>query len=423
MAELTQQTSTANRIFGKEAGSKNGESERLRGSAGVSPLCPHCGSNKLWRDGLRYSLFGDRIQRWFCRNCGLRFSDPVDVEEAWSTFERVDRVDTKPKKATDDIVTNCQICVMETKNLAAEQKEIEVPRRDELETTKGKIVEHAFWMQKEGYAEATITRRIRLLKTLANKGANLLDPESLKKTIAKQQKWSTKTKEIAVETYACFLKMQGKTWDPPRYKACRKLPFIPTENELNSLIAGCNRKTSVFLQLLKETGMRCGEAFMLKWTDFNFENKTVNITPEKGSEPRQLKISTQLIAMLNSLPKEETGPFNYSNRHFARTFREQRRKITCKLKNDRIRRITFHTLRHWKATMEYAKTKDILHVMKMLGHKNIQNTLLYTQLISFENDDFHSATAKTVQEIQKLVEAGFEYVCESDEVKIFRKRK
>jgi hypothetical protein len=73
--------------------------------------------------------------------------------------------------------------------------------------------------------------------------------------------------------------------------------------------------------------------------------------------------------------------------------------------------------------MEYAKTKDTLHVMKMLGHKNIQNTLLYTQLISFENDDFHSATAKTVQEIQKLVEAGFEYVCESDEVKIFRKRK
>jgi len=124
MAELTQQTSAANRIFGIEASSKNSESERLRRSAGVSPLCPHCGSNKLWRDGLRYSMFGDNIQRWLCRNCGLRFSDPVDVQRAWSTFERVERVDTKPKKATDDIVTNLQICVMETKNLAAEQKEI-----------------------------------------------------------------------------------------------------------------------------------------------------------------------------------------------------------------------------------------------------------------------------------------------------------
>jgi hypothetical protein len=59
----------------------------------------------------------------------------------------------------------------------------------------------------------------------------------------------------------------------------------------------------------------------------------------------------------------------------------------------------------------------------MLGHKNIQNTLLYTQLISFENEDYHSATAKTVQEAQKLIEAGFEYVCEFDGVKLFRKRK
>jgi hypothetical protein len=94
-----------------------------------------------------------------------------------------------------------------------------------------------------------------------------------------------------------------------------------------------------------------------------------------------------------------------------------------KLKNDRILKIHFHTLRHWKATMEYAKTKDILHVMKMLGHRNIQNTLLYTQLISFESDQFHSATAKTILDAQKLIEAGFEYVCEFNETKIFKKRK
>jgi len=40
-----------------------------------------------------------------------------------------------------------------------------------------------------------------------------------------------------------------------------------------------------------------------------------------------------------------------------------------------------------------------------------------------ESDQFHSATAKTVEDAQKLIEAGFEYVCEFDEVKIFKKRK
>jgi len=61
--------------------------------------------------------------------------------------------------------------------------------------------------------------------------------------------------------------------------------------------------------------------------------------------------------------------------------------------------------------------------MKILGHKNFQNTLLCTQLITFENDIFHSATAKTVEGAQKLVEAGFEYVCDFNDTKLFRKRK
>jgi len=341
--------------------------------------------------------------------------------QAWSKLKHVETVYTKSLKSRVDKDITCQICVKETKNLEAEQKTTQVPRRNE--ENKGKIVEHAFWMQKEGYAEATITRRIRLLKTMLNKGADLQDPESVKETISKQQKWSVKTKEIAIETYSCFLKMQGKAWSPPKYKAVRKLPFIPIEDEINSLIAGCNRKTATFLQLLKETGMRCGEAFLLQWTDFDFANRTVNITPEKGSEPRQLRISTQLISMLNSLSKEKPNTFSCSQRHFTRTFRIQRNKIAQKLKNDRINKIHFHTLRHWKATMEYAKTKDILHVMKLLGHKNIQNTLLYTQLISFENDEYYSATASTVQEARELIEAGFEYVCEFDGVKIFRRRK
>ncbi len=94
-----------------------------------------------------------------------------------------------------------------------------------------------------------------------------------------------------------------------------------------------------------------------------------------------------------------------------------------KLQNERINKITFHTLRHWKATMEYAKTKDILHVMKLLGHRSVQNTLTYTQLVNFEGDEFHSATAESVEEASHLVEAGFEYVCDFNHIKLFRKRK
>jgi hypothetical protein len=79
---------------------------------------------------------------------------------------------------------------------------------------------------------------------------------------------------------------------------------------------------------------------------------------------------------------------------------------------------------HWKATMEYNKTKDILHVMKLLGHKSINSTLLYTQLISFEGDEFNVKVGETKKEITALLEAGFEWVGrDGDGLTYFRKRK
>lgn len=73
--------------------------------------------------------------------------------------------------------------------------------------------------------------------------------------------------------------------------------------------------------------------------------------------------------------------------------------------------------------MEYAKTKDILYVMKLLGHKNVKNTLVYTQLINSKEDEWICKVAKTVEEAKQLIEAGFEYVDTIDGIHLYRKRK
>ena len=179
------------------------------------------------------------------------------------------------------------------------------------------------------------------------------------------------------------------------------------------------------LQLLKETGMRIGEALALRWIDVDLERYVVLVNnPEKSGNPRALKISGKLVTMINKLPKTNEKLFGKMIPKTAgSSLIKLRKRISEKLQNTRIRRIHFHALRHWKATMEYHKTKDILRVMKMLGHRNIQTTLIYTQLVSFEGDDFHSATAETVEEAKKLVEAGFEYVCTHSDTMLFRKRK
>ncbi len=74
--------------------------------------------------------------------------------------------------------------------------------------------------------------------------------------------------------------------------------------------------------------------------------------------------------------------------------------------------------------MEYHKTKDILHVKYLLGHRRIENTLIYTQLMDFVNDEYVSKMAKNAAEACQLVELGYNYVCNtSDGLSIFRKRK
>jgi integrase len=105
---------------------------------------------------------------------------------------------------------------------------------------------------------------------------------------------------------------------------------------------------------------------------------------------------------------------------------KQRRKIADKLQNPRILGISFHTFRHWKATMEYHRTKDILHVMQILGHKNIKNTLLYVQLaeeLFRDQQEYVSKVAKTEVDACALIDAGFEYVCDFDNARIFRRKK
>jgi integrase len=106
----------------------------------------------------------------------------------------------------------------------------------------------------------------------------------------------------------------------------------------------------------------------------------------------------------------------------------QRRRISKKLGNPEILKVHFHTFRHWKATMEYHKTKDLIHVQELLGHKNIEITREYIYIEksffqSTEDDEFHVKVAKTQEEIVQLLELNFEYVMKKDGLAYFRKRK
>jgi len=405
--------------------------------------CPQCGSKRLYRDGLRYLADGSAVQRWLCRECAYRFTDPKQTRRSLkcqSQTQHVEKIERQILNSRDGLTLYCQgSCEAKSraptsmpvlvKTLAEVESQSEKRAAGATETSqaevKGKILEFLWHLQKQGYSGETVKFYNHVLQLLSRK-VNLLDGEAVKEYLAKMTISET-TKCNYANALQSFYKYFGVEWQPPRYKPQKAFPFIPTEQELDLLIANTSKTVSAVLQLLKDTGMRLGEALTLKWTDVDFERKIVRITPKKGSLPRVVPISDLTMAMLKRLKVRADGRIFGSRGSLTIAFYKQRRKLAFKLQNPRLMQISFHTFRHWKGTMEYHKTRDILHVQRLLGHKSIQNTLIYVNIENavFQNmnEEFIVKTASTVEEACKLVEVGFEYVTDMDGVKIFRKRK
>jgi len=369
--------------------------------------CPQCGSQgPFYKDGLRHLATGSIVQRYLCQNCFSRFSNNNKTGPTNNGSLQI--CTSRPRVKNLDTATESKTVAGDTQNL----------------DTKGRIIEYLFYLRKQGRRPYTQIAHRKVLYRLAKHGANLLEPESVKETIANESV-ADSTKVHYVGVYTVFTRYFKLPWEPPLYKATRKLPFIPLETEIDQLTAGFKRRVATFLQTLKETGARCGEAWSLEWTDINGNIVTIN-TPEKDSSPRQLKISEKLVSMLQSLPKKDKrifGPQTSLN-NLRGNFIRKRKAIARTLCNPRLERITFHTFRHFYATMLYSKTKNILLVQQRLGHKSIENTMVYTQLINFESDEYNTATATKTSEAEQLVQAGFDYVCTTTEsIMLFRKRK
>jgi len=356
--------------------------------------CPECNGSNLYKDGLRYLNDGSQVQRFLCRNCGYRFSNGNG-----KSFKR-SYVNTN----------NCQVCELDrgSKNLAAtETKTVagEIGKTFDKATAKGLLLQYELWLQKEGYGEKC--RYVDCIRMLINSGANLYDPEDVKRVIAKK-KWKNGTKMQVTYAYDSLAKMLKITWQMPTYRQEETLPFIPDEKELDALICGArSRRLAAYLQCLKETFADPSEALKLRWIDVSDNVITIN-RPVKNHNPRQIQVSNKLTAMLYALPKDSELIFPTTYGNMALCFYKVRRKIAATQQNPRILKISLGTFRHWGATMVYHQTRDILLVKKLLGHKKIENTMKYTQLIQFKDDEYDVATATTVEEAKTLLASGFE---------------
>jgi len=278
-------------------------------------------------------------------------------------------------------------------------------------------------LKASGLAESTLRRISYELSVLA-RHCDLDSPDDVKNFIA-NMKGKNSYKDVFVKTYSYYVKLNGLAWERPKFKSERKLPRIPTKESIMSVICASSKKYSVIFKILMETGVMPVELANVSRRDIDLDRGILSVQGFKGHNSRNFKLRNDTLACLREYlyRVNEDKPFPDS-KWMGKIWRRLRQRVAEKLQDASIRSIRLYDLRHFYATTLYHKSKDILLVKQQLGHKKIETTLIYTQLVSFdEEEEFYSATAKTVSEASKLIEQGFEYVCDLDAVKLFRKRK
>ena len=181
-------------------------------------------------------------------------------------------------------------------------------------------------------------------------------------------------------------------------------PF--TEKELNQIIEHANGYMKNFIKLMAATGMRPGEIIALKWSDIDFEKRTIKVErtrlrAKKGEDIvdglTKTMSSNRFVDMLNAtydalmaqskLTNESEYIFlNQSNMPFYNhdIIGVNFRKI---LKQSGVKARPLYNLRHTFASQMISKGADITWVSKMLGHKDVSITLkIYTKFIQ-EDDE------------------------------------
>lgn len=338
------------------------------------------------------------------------------------------------------MVFDNQLCaILDAKKLenATETKTVAGEIEQKKQEINGKLLQFAITLKNKGKSQSTIDTYVGALNTLLAKGANILEPSSVEATIAKQETWSIRGKKNYVDWYARFAKYLHLDWEKPIYKAPDKIPFIPNEAEIDQLIAGSPRKTSIALQIAKETAARIGEVVRIKWIDIDFQRDLVTINePEKGSNTGTYKVSHELMLRILKLPKKTDKIFGSGvavKDSITNTLITARRQLAFSFSNPRFLKIHFHTLRHWAITMYAHKVKDPFEVQRFARHKDMKCTqryIHYEQTIfqSSDKDEWTIGHARTLQEATDFLQVGFDYIMDMQDeqgkiVKVFRKRK
>lgn len=145
-----------------------------------------------------------------------------------------------------------------------------------------------------------------------------------------------------------------------------------TDAEHNRLMArldGDNSWEALAIELLLKYGMRSGELLQLRSRDISRTAKSMWVRGTKGSRDREFPLPPDLLSRLLAIKSPvDDEPIFAINRFQLMRIWDLYKPTMGK---------TLHCLRHTCAVRNYAKTKDLQKVQRLLGHRSIMTTMKY----------------------------------------------
>jgi site-specific recombinase XerD len=168
----------------------------------------------------------------------------------------------------------------------------------------------------------------------------------------------------------------------PLAKSKQKLPIVLNKGEIQKMFGViANMKHTVVLALLYYAGLRLNEARNLKWQDVDFDREVIHVKGAKGEQERIVFLHTTLRDLLFEHGIRKSGPVllserggRYNDRTIQQIVKNAAKKAGIKKK------ATPHALRHSFATHLLEAGADIRYIQRLLGHKSLRTTQIYTHV-------------------------------------------
>lgn len=230
-----------------------------------------------------------------------------------------------------------------------------------------------------------------------------LDPEQVEEYLFMLQKRSQTPSQTyfkhTVYGLRFLLKSEGLPYEYlhlPAIKKEKKLPIVLSKPEVWRLLKACQLlKHKLLIGLLYGCGLRCLEVRSVRLCDLDFDRKQLRVVQGKGKKDRYVPLSEHLIRGLKKyIETEKPQEYLFNGQPMGRAggdfdSRYSQRgvqwvvKQACK-RAQISKEVHVHTLRHTFATHLLEDGLDILSIKNLLGHEDIETTMIYLQIAQIE---------------------------------------